>query len=201
MKYNIRNNRTFKNFILILFIDTIFDRKIEKLEEVKIFYRKELLNIYKSNSSEKDNFIVTYSKTFNSIIDELETIDTEKITTFNRFLEFGFNLVQTTQELREEILDFDNIYQFYVNDINYEFWIKISKGSIIYKEGVNENSDLRIFLTKNLIIRLTKQEITIIDAYMKGLLNMQGDISQAVKFRNLIKFYREYVKKTFNLEE
>ena len=201
MKYNIRNNRTFKNFILILFIDTIFDRKIEKLEEVKIFYRKELLNIYKSNSSEKDNFIVTYSKTFNSIIDELETIDTEKITTFNRFLEFGFNLVQTTQELREEILDFDNIYQFYVNDINYEFWIKISKGSIIYKEGVNENSDLRIFLTKNLIIRLTKQEITIIDAYMKGLLNMQGDISQAVNFRNLIKFYREYVKKTFNLEE
>ena len=171
------------------------------MEEVKIFYRKELLNIYKSNSSEKDNFIVTYSKTFNSIIDELETIDTEKITTFNRFLEFGFNLVQTTQELREEILDFDNIYQFYVNDINYEFWIKISKGSIIYKEGVNENSDLRIFLTKNLIIRLTKLEITIIDAYMKGLLNMQGDISQAVKFRNLIKFYREYVKKTFNLEE
>ena len=171
------------------------------MEEVKIFYRKELLNIYKSNSSEKDNFIVTYSKTFNSIIDELDTVDSEKLTTFNRFLEFSFNLVQTTQELREEILDFDNIYQFYVSDINYEFWIKISKGSIIHKEGINENSDLRIYLTKDLIIRLTKQEITITDAYMKGLLNMQGDISQAIKFRNLIKFCREYVKKTFNLEE
>ncbi len=144
---------------------------------------------------------MTYSKTFNSIIDELETKDTEKLTAFNRFLEFSINIVQTTQELREEILDFDNIYQFYVNDINFEFWIKISKGSIIYKKGINENYDLRMFLTKNLLLRLIKQDITINDAYMKGLLKMQGDISQAVKFRNLIKFYRKYVKKTFNLDE
>ena len=144
---------------------------------------------------------MTYSKTFNSIIDELETNDTDKLTTFNRFLEVCINIFQATQELREEILDFDNIYQFYVNDINFEFWIKISKGSILYKKGINKDSDLRIFLTKNLILRLIKRDMTIIDAYMKGFINMQGNISQAVKFRNLIKFYKEYVKKTFNLEE
>ncbi|MHA1256502.1 MAG: hypothetical protein ACTSPS_12975, partial [Promethearchaeota archaeon] len=67
---------------------------------------------------------MSYSKTFNSIIDELETEDTEIITTFTRFLKFSINFIQSTQELREEILDFDNIYQFYVNDINFELWIK-----------------------------------------------------------------------------
>ena len=144
---------------------------------------------------------MTYSKTFNSIIDDLETGDTEKLTTFTRFLEFCIKIVQTTQELREEILDFDNIYQFYVIDIDFEFWLKISKGSISYNNGCNEDSDLRIFLTKNLVLRLMKQEITITDAYMKGLLKMQGDLSQAVKFRNLIKFYRKYIEKTFNLDE
>ena len=171
------------------------------MEKVKIFYRKELLSIYKSNNSSKVKLTVTYSKTFNSIIDELETEDTEIITTFTRFLEFSINFIQNTQELREEILDFDNIYQFYVNDINFELWMKISKGSIIYKKGIDDNSDLRIFLTKNLLLRLLKQDITITEAYMKGLLKIQGNISQTVKFRNLIRFYRKYVKQTFNFYE
>lgn len=144
---------------------------------------------------------MTYSKTFNLIIDELETEDTKTIATITRFLEFSINFIQSTQELREEILDFDNIYQFYVNDINFELWIKISNGSIIYKKGINNNSDLRIFLTKNLLLRLIKQDITITDAYMKGLLKMQGDISQVVKFRNLVRFYSKYVKKTLNFYE
>ncbi|MHA1468300.1 MAG: SCP2 sterol-binding domain-containing protein, partial [Promethearchaeota archaeon] len=109
--------------------------------------------------------------------------------------------IQSTQELREEILDFDNIYQFYVNDINFELWIKISNGSIIYKKGINDNSDLRIFFFFFLLLRLIKQDITITEAYMKGLLKIQGDISQVVKFRNLVRFYRKYVKKTFNLYE
>ena len=69
---------------------------------------------------------------------------------------------------------------------------------IIYKNGINENSDIRLYFTKELIISLIKQDITITDAYMKGLLKMQGDILQAVKFRNLIRFYRKYIKKTFN---
>ncbi len=144
---------------------------------------------------------MTYSKTFNLIIDELETEDTKTIATITRFLEFSINFIQSTQELREEILDFDNIYQFYVNDINFELWIKISNGSIIYKKGINNNSDLRIFLTKNLLLRLIKQYITITEAYMKGLLKIQGDISQVVKFRNLVRFYSKYVKKTLNFYE
>jgi len=144
---------------------------------------------------------VTYSKTLNSILDELEAEDTEIITIFTRFLEFSINFIQNTQELREEILDFDNIYQFYVNDINFELWMKISKGTIIYKKGINDNADLRISFTKKLLLRLIKQDITITEAYMKGLLKMQGDISQVVKFRNLIRFYRKYVKKTSNFYE
>ena len=144
---------------------------------------------------------MTYSKTLNSILDELEAEDTEIITIFTRFLEFSINFIQNTQELREEILDFDNIYQFYVNDINFELWMKISKGTIIYKKGINDNADLRISFTKKLLLRLIKQDITITEAYMKGLLKMQGDISQVVKFRNLIRFYRKYVKKTSNFYE
>ena len=144
---------------------------------------------------------MTYSKTLNSILDELEAEDTEIITIFTRFLEFSINFIQNTQELREEILDFDNIYQFYVNDINFELWMKISKGTIIYKKGINDNADLRISFTKNLLLRLIKQDITITEAYMKGLLKMQGDISLAVKFRNFIRFYRKFVKKTLNFYE
>ena len=144
---------------------------------------------------------MTYSKTLNSILDELEAEDTEIITIFTRFLEFSINFIQNTQELREEILDFDNIYQFYVNDINFELWMKISKGTIIYKKGINDNADLRISFTKKLLLRLIKQDITITEAYMKGLLKMQGNISQVVKFRNLIRFYRKYVKKTSNFYE
>ena len=144
---------------------------------------------------------MTYSKTLNSILDELEAEDTEIIIIFTRFLEFSINFIQNTQELREEILDFDNIYQFYVNDINFELWMKISKGTIIYKKGINDNADLRISFTKKLLLRLIKQDITITEAYMKGLLKMQGDISQVVKFRNLIRFYRKYVKKTSNFYE
>ena len=144
---------------------------------------------------------MVYSKTFSAIINELETKNIEDIPLLGKFIQFGINLVQSTEELKEELLDYDNIYQVHVNDIDLDFWFKIYKGSFTYRKGINDNSTLKIIFTRQLMLKIIKGEITFTEAYLKGLIEMHGNLSQAVKIRNLINFYVRYLKKTFNLDK
>ena len=144
---------------------------------------------------------MVYSKTFSAIINELETKNIEDIPLLGKFIQFGINLVQSTEELKEELLDYDNIYQVHVTDIDLDFWVKISKGSFTYRKGINDNSTLKIIFTRQLMLKIIKGEITFTEAYLKGLIEIHGNLSQAVKIRNLINFYVRYLKTTFNLDK
>ena len=144
---------------------------------------------------------MVYSKTFSAIINELETKNIEDIPLLGKFIQFGINLVQSTEELKEELLDYDNIYQVHVNDIDLDFWFKIYKGSFTYRKGINDNSTLKIIFTRQLMLKIIKGEITFTEAYLKGLIEIHGNLSQAVKIRNTINFYFRYLKKNFNLDK
>ncbi|MDX1798869.1 MAG: SCP2 sterol-binding domain-containing protein, partial [Candidatus Lokiarchaeia archaeon] len=102
-----------------------------------------------------------------------------------------------TEDLREEIEEFNDVYQIIVSDLNFNFWLKISKNSIIYKKGINRNASFTVKYTKDIFIKILKREMYGSDAYMKGLIKVDGDLSQGLRFIKLFRMFLVYLNNGF----
>ena len=137
------------------------------------------------------------SKKFNSVIHELENKEEEFIAILDIIIKMGVNFLQNTEELREEIMDYDYIYQILVSDINFNFWLKVSRGSIMYKRGINPNATFRVNFTKDIIIKILKREMYGSEAYMKGIIKVDGDLTQGLRYIKVFRLLLKYIKNNF----
>ncbi|MFX1322023.1 MAG: SCP2 sterol-binding domain-containing protein [Promethearchaeota archaeon] len=140
------------------------------------------------------------SKKFNSVIHELENKEEEFIAILDKIVKIGVNFVQNTEELREEIMDYDYIYQIQVSDINFNFWLKVSRGSIMYKRGINPNATFRVIYTKDIIIKILKYKMYGYEAYMKGIIKVDGDLTQGLRYIKVFRLLLKYIKNNFKKE-
>ena len=140
------------------------------------------------------------SKKFNSVIHELENKEEEFIAILDKIIKMGVNFLQNTEELREEIMDYDYIYQILVSDINFKFWLKVSRGSIMYKRGINPNATFRVSYTKDIIIKILKREMYGSEAYMKGIIKVDGDLTQGLRYIKVFRLLLKYIKNNFKNE-
>jgi len=140
------------------------------------------------------------SKKFNSIIHELENKEEEFIAILDKIIKMGVNFLQNTEELREEIMDYDYIYQILVSDINFKFWLKVSRGSIMYKRGINPNATFRVSFTKDIMIKILKREMYGSEAYMKGIIKVDGDLTQGLRYIKVFRLLLKYIKNNFKNE-
>jgi len=137
------------------------------------------------------------SKSFNSVISDLEDKKQEFITNLGKVINLGINIVMNTEELLEEINDYNYIYQIFITDVNFNFWIKVSKGSIIYKKGVNRDASFQVKFTKDIIIKVLKREMRGTEAYMKGIIKVDGDLTQGLRFIKIIRLIIKYINNGF----
>jgi len=135
------------------------------------------------------------SKSFNSVIHELENNDEEFISVLDRVISFAVNIVRDTEELREEIIDYDDIYQILLTDINFNFWFKVSNGSIVYKKGINRSATFKVRYTKDIFIKILKREMEGTDAFMKGKIKIDGNLREGLRFMKIFRLFIKYVEK------
>ena len=135
------------------------------------------------------------SKSFNSVIHELENNDEEFISVLDRVISFAVNIVRDTEELREEIIDYDDIYQILLTDINFNFWFKVSNGSIVYKKGINRSATFKVRYTKDIFIKILKRDIEGTDAFMKGKIKIDGNLSEGLRFIKIFRLFIKYIEK------
>ncbi len=140
------------------------------------------------------------SKKFNSVIHELENKEEEFIAILDKIIKMGVNFLQNTEELREEIMDYDYIYQILISDINFKFWLKVSRGSIMYKRGINPNATFRVSYTKDIMIKILKREMYGSEAYMKGIIKVDGDLTQGLRYIKVFRLLLKYIKNNFKNE-
>jgi len=133
------------------------------------------------------------SKGFISVIHDLENNTEEFITALDRIISFGVSIIKNTGELREEIIDYDDIYQILITDINFNFWFKVSNGTIMYKKGINRGASFRVRYRKDIFIKILKREMYGTDAYMKGKIKVDGDLTQGLRFIKLFRFFIKYI--------
>ena len=138
------------------------------------------------------------SKGFRSVIHDLESNNEEFITALNRFIMLAVSIIKNTEDISEEIIDYDDIYQILITDINFNFWIRVSNGTIIYKKGINRESSFRVKYKKDIFIKILKREMSGTDAFMKGKIKVDGNLTQGLRFiklfRLLLKFINNGVK-------
>ncbi len=127
-----------------------------------------------------------------SLISILEQEDDKFIPVLEKIIKAGIKIVNNAEELREELLGYDDIYQTSVLDVGYNYWLDVSEGKLFYKKGSNPEATFKVGYTKKLIIQILKGEISGTDAFMKGQLRVEGDLSQGLHY---VKIFRLFVEK------
>ena len=108
----------------------------------------------------------------------------------------GVKVFNSTEELQEELVGFDDIYQTYITDIDFNYWLKVANGKIEYEKGVNPDAPFKMNYTKDMIIKILKREISGTDAFMRGEINVEGSLTQGLRYIKLFRTFFKYLQKT-----
>ncbi|KKM72853.1 hypothetical protein LCGC14_1416370 [marine sediment metagenome] len=130
-------------------------------------------------------------------LDSDDEDDGEFVAAFDRIIKLSVNMVKNTEELQEEIIDYDDLYQVFITDIDFNFWLKVSNGSIIYQKGLNKSASFKVKYTKDLMIKILKQETSGTDAFMRGLIKVDGNYSQGLRYIKLFRLVLRYMNEIF----
>ena len=142
-------------------------------------------------------------KNIDTLLSKLEKDNTQFLSMLDKFIKFNIALVESTEEIREELIHLNKVYQFIIhedNEILNNFWIEIVEEKIVYQQGINEKANVRLKIAKNVLIRAIKREISLSDYYMRGLIEIDGDMYDIIKLRNVLKYLFDYLTYKYNLK-
>ena len=101
--------------------------------------------------------------------------------------------MNNAEELKEELIGYDDIYQTYVTDANFNYWLEVSDGKLLYAKGVNPKALFSIHFTKNIILQILKNQVSGTDAFMKGKIKVEGSLSQGFRYIKLFRLIEKYL--------
>lgn len=113
----------------------------------------------------------------------------------DKILKAGVSIMNNTEELKEELIGFDDIYQTCIIDLNLSYWLEVSHGKLHYEKGVNPQALFKMVFSKDLFIKILKDEIGGADAFMKGKIKVEGSLSQGLRYIKLFRTFFKYLIK------
>ena len=113
----------------------------------------------------------------------------------DKILKAGVSIMNNTEELKEELIGFDDIYQTCILDANLSYWLEVSHGKLHYEKGVNPQALFKMVFSKDLFIKILKDEIGGADAFMKGKIKVEGSLSQGLRYIKLFRTFFKYLSK------
>ena len=130
-----------------------------------------------------------------TLIELLEKDEQHFIPILEKFIKAGVAIVNNAIELREEISGYEDIYQTFILDAGYDYCLTVKDGKLEYSRGVNPDATFKVSYTKNLIIKILKKEVSGTDAFMKGRLRVDGDLSQGLHYIKIFRLFVKYLEK------
>ena len=131
----------------------------------------------------------------NSILRNLDKQSPKFEYVLDKIIKALVNIINNTEELKEELIGFDDIYQTYVTDANFNYWLEVSDRKLSYGNDINPKALFKININKDIIIQILKNEISGTDAFMKGKINVEGSLSQGLRYIKLFRIFVKYLKK------
>jgi putative sterol carrier protein len=131
----------------------------------------------------------------NSILRNLDKDSPKFNYVLDKIIKAVVKIMNNTEELKEELLGFDDIYQTNVVDANFNYWLVVSDGKLTYEKGVNPKALFKINIDKDIIIQILRNKVSGTDAFMKGKINIEGSLSQGLRYIKLFRIFVKYLKK------
>ena len=131
----------------------------------------------------------------NLILEELSKNGKKFEYILDKILKAGVSIMNNTEELKEELIGFDDIYQTCIIDLNLSYWLEVSHGKLHYEKGVNPQALFKMVFSKDLFIKILKDEIGGADAFMKGKIKVEGSLSQGLRYIKLFRTFFKYLIK------
>ncbi len=131
----------------------------------------------------------------NSILRDLDKDSPKFDYVLDKIIKAVVKIMNNTEELKEELIGFDDIYQTYVTDANFNYWLEVSDRKLSYGNDINPKALFKININKDIIIQILKNEISGTDAFMKGKINVEGSLSQGLRYIKLFRIFVKYLKK------
>ena len=130
-----------------------------------------------------------------SILENLESNGAKFEYFLDKIIKGVVRIMNDTEELKEELMGYDDIYQTYVIDAEFNYWLKVSDGRLYYEKGVNPQALFTIIFTKKLIVQILREEISGTAAFMKGQIKVEGSLSQGLRYIKLFRIFEKYLRK------
>ena len=131
----------------------------------------------------------------NSILRNLDKDSPKFEYVLDKIIKAVVKIMNNTEELNEELVGFDDIYQTNVVDANFNYWLEVSDGKLTYEKGVNPKALFKINIDKDIIIQILRNKVSGTDAFMKGKINIEGSLSQGLRYIKLFRIFVKYLKK------
>lgn len=128
-----------------------------------------------------------------SILENLDSDSPRFVSILDKIINTVVNIMNNAEELKEELIGYDDIYQTYVTDANFNYWLEVSDGKLLYGKGVNSKALFSIHFTKNIILQILKNQVSGTDAFMKGKIKVEGSLSQGFRYIKLFRLIEKYL--------
>ena len=108
-------------------------------------------------------------------------------------------IANDSEDVRDELALYeDMIFHVYLPDLDHNIWIKTSENQLNYNTNLYElipkNSHvIHYILNRKTMAKLLRQEMTAAEAYFKGLVNIDGELSDAIISRNILNQFFAYI--------
>ena len=138
---------------------------------------------------------MSHNGILNPLLSALEKDDKSFINVLDKLIKNLVKIVNNTEDLNEELIGFDDIYQTFIEDVNFDYWLEVSDG-IRYEKGINPDADFKMTFSKELIIKILKGEISGTEEFMKGRIKIQGDFSRGLRYIKLFRIILRFLEQS-----
>ena len=135
------------------------------------------------------------SNTILLIMNSLESPKSSFKATVDKFIKVALKIASESEDVKDELELYDDIiYHIYIYDIDHNIWIKkkgtsLSFNNSCYEENSENVEILHCFLTSNIMRKILIRKVQVADAFMRGLIEINGDLSSAIHARNIWKTF------------
>ncbi|MBY9018413.1 MAG: hypothetical protein KGD66_06230 [Candidatus Lokiarchaeota archaeon] len=139
------------------------------------------------------------TKVIDLVLNALETSEDKFRSSLDKFIKVGIKITNDSEEIMDELqLYEDLIFHLYITDLDLNIWIKSINGVLSYNnnlyEIIPENVHaLHSFLSKTTIAKILRQEMTVAEAYLKGFIQLEGELSDAIISKNILSLFFSYI--------
>ena len=139
------------------------------------------------------------TKTIDIVLSTLGSSDENFRSALDKFIKLSIKIANDSDEMRDELALYgDMIFHVYLPDMDYNLWIKTRDKQLKYNthlyEVIPKNARaIHYILNRKTMTKIIKQQMTAAEAYFKGLITIDGKMSDAIISRNILNTFFSYI--------